>query len=247
TSRTPTADELALVEQLAKHPDPRVRSMITLAVPRIMNSDRSRAIRLLLSVDLAGNSGVAGNVLFQLSSGLLSVSDLPAANRIALLDGLAGCPDISLHPIEVFLGKMAWLHPDEVIAMLMARVDHGADRGWDFNHTLPFAWGAASELPGGSSPTSSAKATAGQASRLAQRRNCKDQSSGKQPDCRSVGTVRRRSDNDPGVLARGAPRPARHGDNRFMLARRPFVGPAPSAFLRHRPAGDRRLLRARMP
>jgi hypothetical protein len=137
---TPTADEIALIEDLAKHPAPEVRTVITLAAQRIMQTDRFRAIQLLLEVDFAGNSSVAGNVLFQLCSGPVSLDALPPADRIALLHQLAGCPDIHAHSIEVFLEQMARLHPDELIAMLMTRIDHGQGYGWGFSQVLPFAW-----------------------------------------------------------------------------------------------------------
>jgi hypothetical protein len=105
-----------------------------------MQSDRPRAIRLLLGVDFAGNSSVAANVLFQLSCGPVGLEAVPAAGRIALLNQLESCPDIAAHPIEMFLEQIAPLHPDELIAMLMTRIDHSQNRGWDFNQTLPFAW-----------------------------------------------------------------------------------------------------------
>jgi hypothetical protein len=114
--------------------------MITLAAQRIMCADLPRAIRLLLSVDFAGDSKVAANVLFQLSSGSLNLDAIPAVDRIALLNQLENCPYIRDHTIEAFLEQMARMHPDELIAMLMARIDHCQDRGWDFNQALPFAW-----------------------------------------------------------------------------------------------------------
>jgi transcriptional regulator with XRE-family HTH domain len=140
TAQAHTADEITLIEDLSRHPAPGVRRLVAFAAPRIMQTDPLRAMQFLLGIDFAGDSGVAVTVLSQLYSDVVSLGVVPELGRIALLRQLASCPDIDAHPIEMLLKQAARDNPDELVAMLIARIDRSHHRGWELGQVLPYAW-----------------------------------------------------------------------------------------------------------
>ena len=74
------ADEITLIESLAQHPDPDVRSVIVHAADNLAASSKARAVRLLLSIDFQDSTPVAASVLGEFNRHGFSVNDLGPGN-----------------------------------------------------------------------------------------------------------------------------------------------------------------------
>ena len=70
------ADEITLIESLAQHPDPGVRSVIVHAADNLAATSKARAVRFLLSIDFQDSTPVAASVLGEFNRHGFSVNDL---------------------------------------------------------------------------------------------------------------------------------------------------------------------------
>jgi transcriptional regulator with XRE-family HTH domain len=140
-------DEIVLIESLAQHPDPGVRSDIVHAADNLAASSKARAVRFLLSIDFQDSTPVAASVLGEFNRHGFSVKDLGSKERTGLLTRLEACPSLDDYAIGLFLSAVARDDAEEMVAMLRARIDrqvateHGSFEG------LPWAWGYAGQSP----------------------------------------------------------------------------------------------------
>jgi transcriptional regulator with XRE-family HTH domain len=139
-------EELALIESLAQHPDPGVRSTIVHAADNIAASSKARAVRFLLSIDFKDSTPVAAGVLGEFNRHAFSVDDLGPKERSGLLKQLEVCPSLDDYAIGLFLSAVAREDAEEMVAMLMARLDNQSAGGQNFEG-IPWAWAYADQSP----------------------------------------------------------------------------------------------------
>ena len=85
-------DEIDLIESLAQHPDPGIRSVIVEAADNLAATSKARAVRFLLSIDFQDSTPVAASVLGEFNRHGFSVKDLGYKERTDLLTRLKACP-----------------------------------------------------------------------------------------------------------------------------------------------------------
>jgi transcriptional regulator with XRE-family HTH domain len=140
-------EEIALIESLAKHPDPDVRSVIVHAAHSVAASSKALAVRFLLSIDFHDSTPVAASVLGEFNRHGLSVNDLGPNERSDLLSRLEVCPTLDDYAIGLFLSAIARDDPEKMVAMLRTRIDQQVATEYGSFEGLPWAWGYAGQSP----------------------------------------------------------------------------------------------------
>ncbi len=140
-------DEIALIELLAQHPDPGVRSLIVHAADNVAASSKARAVRFLLSIDLHDSTSVAASVLGEFNCHGFKVNDLRSNERSGLLKQLENCPSLDDYAIGLFLSSVARDDAEEMVAMLRVRIDRQSIGGGENFEAIPWAWAYADQSP----------------------------------------------------------------------------------------------------
>ncbi len=141
------ADEIALIESLAQHPDPGVRTIIVYAADNLAATSKARAVRMLLDIDFRDSTPVAASVLGELNRHGFSVNDLGPGEQSDLLKRLEACPSLDDYAIGLFLSAVARDGAVEMVAMLRARIDRQTAAGEERFEGIPWAWGYAGQSP----------------------------------------------------------------------------------------------------
>ena len=136
-------EEADLLRSLAMQDDPQVRRFAVLAAYRFSRRHRSLAGELVISVRFADSTDVAEDVAGAFGQhGFLSWADLAPDPARHFLDQLRECPSIGSYHIEVLLAEISESDADELLELLMERVELAESRegGLDGYDPLPHIW-----------------------------------------------------------------------------------------------------------
>ncbi|MEU2181874.1 hypothetical protein [Streptomyces thermolilacinus] len=133
----------SLGQLLAEDPDPTVRCLLIRAAGKLSRTDHATAVHLLTTVPLMGSTEVASDIAMAITVfEWLSWTDLSAGQAAALLQQLRHVRTLDDYQIQTLLSTLSASHSDDVLALLIARVEHWEDnveREPTFN-PLPFQW-----------------------------------------------------------------------------------------------------------
>ncbi len=141
------ANEIALIESLAQHSDPGVRTVIVHAADNLAATSKARAVRFLLSIDFRDSTPVAASVLGEFHRHGFSINDLGPAERTDLLERLQECPGLDDYAIGLFLAAVAQEDAEKMVAMLRIRIDRQSEPGEQLFEGIPWAWAHAGQSP----------------------------------------------------------------------------------------------------
>ncbi|KUL53281.1 hypothetical protein ADL30_20505 [Streptomyces sp. NRRL S-1521] len=133
----------SLGQLLAEDPDPTVRCLLIRAAGKLSRTDHAAAVQLLATVPLMGSAEVASGIAMAITVfGWLSWTDLSARQATSLLQQLRRVRTLDDYQIQTLLSTLSASHSDDVLTLLMERVEHWEDnveREPTFD-PLPFQW-----------------------------------------------------------------------------------------------------------
>ena len=134
-------EEADLLRSLAIQDDPQVRRFTVIAAYRLARRHRALAVELVMSVRFADSADVAEDVAGAFGQhGLLSWADLASAATRDFLDQLRECPSIGNYQVGVLLAEITMSDADELLKLLMERVELAESREGGLDGYLLFAY-----------------------------------------------------------------------------------------------------------
>lgn len=137
-----SSNELALLLELAEDQDAWVRQIVAQAARWLAHAGhKTEAVTVACRVPFADSEAVADDVLQLFAAGSIPWRELTTSQIGAILDNLTRCPSLEQYWITVFLSKLSVSYSDEVVDLLMRRVEH-----WETveevleYHPLPHQW-----------------------------------------------------------------------------------------------------------
>jgi transcriptional regulator with XRE-family HTH domain len=137
-------DEIALLQSLARDPDPYVRQAMVMACRRLAATEPTTALHLLAGIPFADSPRVAAEV-FEVLAGTstLFCEKVSETDRVRFLEQIAVCSSIDGYWIEQFFSELSSTDPKTALSFLTERIDRweGARAGGDEQYRpLPHHW-----------------------------------------------------------------------------------------------------------
>lgn len=133
-------EELQLLEELAAHQNPAVRSSIARGLRFASGLGQARRLSLIIGISLDGDASVAAEVVSNFGPrGDFDVYQLPSSDFARLLEDLVRVTEIANYDIGGFLSEASRRDPLRVLSLYTARVAHAEKHPDDHSYrALPY-------------------------------------------------------------------------------------------------------------
>lgn len=130
-----------LIRSLLTHDDFAVRKLALAAARTLGNDHQDLARELLISALAVDSEALVVEIATMLvSPGYLHWTHLTTSDLGNLIDRLRSCPSLDDHHISKLLGELSAAHPEEVLELLISRIEIAEGRDLSDFQPLPFRW-----------------------------------------------------------------------------------------------------------